>query len=80
MGRSMTSSVIRAEFYKLVQYYAERGWLVVERQDGPLLQVRLVYRAALNRRRSAPFADQGDERIITVTEAGEVRVERDTVE
>ena len=74
MGSGATSGAVRAEFFKLIQHYGERGWIAVERFSDPL-RARLVYRAEHNRRRSAPFAAEGDERLITVTETGGLRVE-----
>ncbi|MEX2314935.1 MAG: hypothetical protein WD628_04390 [Thermomicrobiales bacterium] len=73
-GRGVTSGAVRAEFFKLIQHYGERGWIAVERFSDPL-RARLVYRAEHNRRRSGPFANEGDERLITVTETGSLRVE-----
>lgn len=72
--RSVSKSVVHAEFFKLIQHYGERGWIAVERFSDPL-SARLVFHAEHNRRRSAPVANEGDERFITVTEAGTLQVE-----
>lgn len=72
--RGVTSGAVHAEFFKLIQHYGERGWIAVERFSDPL-RARLVYRAEHNRRRSGPFAKEGDERVITLTETGGLRVE-----
>lgn len=74
MAHYMNTNVVHAEFFKLIQHFDERGWVAVERFSDPL-GARLVFHAAHNRRRSAPVAHEGDERTITVSEDGVLRIE-----
>ena len=70
----MNESVVRAEFFRLIQHFGERGWVAVERFSDPL-SARLVFRAEHYRRRAAPLANEGDEMLLTVTETGGLRME-----
>ena len=74
VGPSVNQGVVRAEFFRLIQHFGERGWIAVERFSDPL-SARLVFRAEHYRRRAAPLANEGDEMFLTVTEAGGLRIE-----
>ena len=74
MKRSVNHNVVRAEFFRLVQHFGERGWVAVERFSEPF-SARLVFHAEHNRRRAVAIANEGDEMFLTVTEAGGLRIE-----
>ena len=66
--------VVRAEFFRLIQHFGERGWVAVERFSDPL-SARMVFRAEHYRRRATPLANEGDEMFLTVTETGGLQIE-----